>query len=108
MTDVTGFGLGGHLIELLRQSGVTAQLSVAPLPAYPTIDVLAQAGIVSTLLIENKRVASQLTGTAGMPAATLAVLFDPQTSGGLVAGVPAANAAACREDLRRAGLHTSL
>ena len=101
MTDVTGFGLGGHLIEMLHQSGMTAKLFASVLPTYPTVTELAQRGIVSTLQPENAVIASQCAGMTDLPAATLAVLFDPQTSGGLLAGVPADNASACLDELWR-------
>ena len=101
MTDVTGFGLAGHLIEMLNQSHVAATLDLDRLPFYPTVTALARQGIASTLLTENTRMAG--AALAALPPEMLAVLFDPQTSGGLLAGMPAASAQACVEALRTQG-----
>jgi len=98
MTDVTGFGLIGHLGELLAASLAGAELDPAAVPFYPGALELAQAGISSTLLPENLALASLLRGAVDAPVRTL--LFDPQTSGGLLAGVPADRAAACVAALR--------
>lgn len=101
MTDVTGFGLIGHLGEMLAASGADAALDLAALPFYDGAQALARAGIASTLLPENLALAGLLRGEAD--AATRALLFDPQTSGGLLAGVPPECAEACVAALRAAG-----
>ena len=99
MTDVTGFGLAGHLGEMLAASGVAVQLDVEAIPAYPQARDLLAAGIASTLHPGNAAAAP-----AGFdPAVTDALLFDPQTAGGLLAGVPADRAEACLESLLAAG-----
>ena len=103
-TDVTGFGLAGHLVEMLQASRVSASLDLAAVPLYPGIAELAQTGIASTLLPENLAVVDRLRGPALDDPATLAILFDPQTAGGLLAGVPAGQADACLEALKLAGL----
>ena len=103
-TDVTGFGLAGHLIEMLDAVGMDAELNLTDVPTYPQAIALALAGIASTLLPENLALACRLSGVVPPPAATLNLLFDPQTSGGLVAGVPANRAQACIDDMKRAGM----
>lgn len=103
-TDVTGFGLAGHLIEMLDAAGMNAELNLTDVPTYPQVIALAKAGIASTLLPENLSLACRLRGDVLPSAATLAILFDPQTSGGLVAGVPAVHAQACIDDLKRNGI----
>ena len=103
-TDVTGFGLAGHLIEMLDAAGMDAELNLADVPTYPQAMALAEAGISSTLLPANLAFACRLGGEASQSAATLAMLFDPQTSGGLVAGVPADHAQACVDDMKRNGI----
>jgi len=99
-TDVTGFGLGGHLMEMLDASDATAHLWAERLPILPGARDLAGQGIRSTLAPDN---------LATLPASLLAspivdLLVDPQTSGGLLAGVPAQHAEACLAALRAAGL----
>ena len=91
-TDVTGFGLAGHLMEMLQASSVGAVLWTDAVPALPGARELAAQGVESTLAPQNRRV---LAGSATGPVSAL--LFDPQTSGGLLAGVPAGKAEACRD-----------
>ncbi len=99
-TDVTGFGLAGHLGEMLDASGVAATLDRAALPVLDAAADLFSAGIESTLQPGNVRVARPLLGGA---AAADPILFDPQTAGGLLASVPADKADDCLLQLRAAG-----
>jgi selenide,water dikinase len=92
-TDVTGFGLAGHLIEMLDASGAAARVDFGRVPTYPTAFQLGRSGIASTLLPENLARMDRIAGIESTDAASLAVLFDPQTSGGLLAGVPEDRAA---------------
>jgi selenide,water dikinase len=101
MTDVTGFGLVGHLGEMLAASSVDAALDLTTLPLYDGALALARAGIASTLLPENLALSRLVCGETD--AATRAVLFDPQTSGGLLAGIPPERADTCIAALRAAG-----
>jgi len=98
-TDVTGFGLTGHLLEMLRASGVGAVLWPDQLPALPGAVELAAHGVASTLAPENRRL---LPGLENTPRAAL--LFDPQTSGGLLAGIAGDCAEACVAALRSQGI----
>jgi selenide, water dikinase len=100
MTDVTGFGLIGHLGEMLVASGADATLDLASIPLYEGAFTLAREGVTSTLLPENLAL-GYLRGEFDAP--TRAVLFDPQTSGGLLAGIPADSAAECVAELRANG-----
>jgi selenide,water dikinase len=101
MTDVSGFGLCGHLGEMLAASGADAELDLAAIPLYGGVRALTRQGIASTLLPENLALARLLRSERD--AATNAILFDPQTCGGLLAGVPGERAAACVAALRTAG-----
>jgi selenide, water dikinase len=101
MTDVSGFGLVGHLGEMLAASGVSAELDPSAIRCYDGALDLARAGIASSLLPENLALASLLRGE--VDAALRLLLFDPQTSGGLLAGVPADRAAACATALHASG-----
>jgi len=98
-TDVTGFGLAGHLMEMLRPSAMAAVVVPERIIALPGALELAARGIESTLAPENRRV---LPGAGPDPASAL--LFDPQTSGGLLAGIPEARLDACLQALADAGL----
>lgn len=86
MTDVTGFGLAGHLVGLLEASGVAATLDLAAVPVYPGAEALAAAGHGSSLLPAN---IAALAGRISAPQDPRAdLLHDPQTAGGLLAAVP--------------------
>ena len=97
-TDVTGFGLAGHLQEMLRASKVDAELWADELPVLAAVRDLMAKGFASTLEPAN-RAASALASTGGDDP----LLFDPQTAGGLLAGVPHKRSAACLEALVQAG-----
>ncbi len=90
MTDVTGFGLAGHLLEICTASGVAARLRLADVPMLAGAVAASAAGYASTLAPANRAAcAGRMTGAEG---AAAALLFDPQTAGGLLAAVPAAEA----------------
>jgi selenide,water dikinase len=92
VTDVTGFGLLGHLLEVCRGSGVAAEIRFAELPLFEDTLALAEAGHVTGASARNwASHGAEEALPAGFPAARRAVLTDPQTSGGLlVACAPAA------------------
>ena len=101
-TDVTGFGLLGHLVELLRASGADAELDLAALPRLQGADALLARGIRSSLHEANAAFGAALDGLdPGDPRAAL--LYDPQTSGGLLASVPDERADECASALAAAG-----
>jgi selenide, water dikinase len=88
MTDVTGFGLAGHLLEILQASHCAATLSLAKIPLLPGALALAAAGHGSSLAPANRAAVAPFMQGGG--SSTAALLFDPQTAGGLLAAVPAA------------------
>ncbi len=101
-TDVTGFGLLGHLLEMLRASGMDATLDPEAIPALDGALPLFAQDIASSLHADNAAALSALDDAAAAgPAAAL--LIDPQTAGGLLAGVPAAEAASCLAQLTDLG-----
>jgi selenide,water dikinase len=100
-SDITGFGLAGHLIEMLDASGVDVRLVLDALPTLDgALDLLA-LGLASTLAPANRRAAEGMMGEAR--GARFELLFDPQTAGGLIAGVGHEHAAACVAALKQAG-----
>lgn len=103
-TDVTGFGLLGHLVEMTEASGVQAELDLAALPLLEGAEDTVAMGILSSLQPANLRLERALqtpTEVASHPRYPL--LFDPQTAGGLLASVPAGQADACVGALRASG-----
>ena len=101
MTDVSGFGLIGHLGEMLTASDVAAELDLSATPTYRGVLDLARTGAASTLLPENLELLRLTHGEIDDP--TKAILFDPQTSGGLLAGISADQSADCLAKLRSVG-----
>ncbi|MGI3776049.1 MAG: selenide, water dikinase SelD [Janthinobacterium lividum] len=100
-TDVTGFGLAGHLGEMLRASGVDAEVWLGAVPVLEGALETAGAGLLSSLHAGNERLGA--AGVRGGGGVRRALLFDPQTSGGLLAGVAAERAEACVAALRLGG-----
>ena len=103
-TDVTGFGLLGHLLEMARASDVDARLT---LPAAPILagarETVAQ-GLLSSLHPHNERLGRAVVNAGEAAAAPIyPIVFDPQTAGGLLASVPPDRAAPCLRALRSLG-----
>jgi selenide,water dikinase len=88
VTDVTGFGLAGHLLEMLRASGHSATLQLDSIPLYDGATELIGQGIESTLAAANGDVKTWIDVEPNLEKvaeqAAFKVLFDPQTSGGLL------------------------
>jgi len=103
-TDVTGFGLAGHLHEMARASQAAVELRLDSLPLYAGAAELAAAGIHSSLQPQNIRIRHAIDDPQGLSAhAAYPLLFDPQTAGGLLASVDAARADDCLGALRQLG-----
>jgi selenide,water dikinase len=103
-TDLTGFGLLGHLVEMTRPSGVDAEIDLGALPVLPGAEECVAAGIASSLQPANIRLRRALRNQADYVShPRYPLLFDPQTAGGLLAGVPSDRAAACIERLHQLG-----
>ncbi len=113
LTDVTGFGLAGHLLEILRASECSAELDLAAIPLLPGVAAQVRAGVESTLAPANRIAEAAIEAlpdsspsrSSGPLRETpaYAALFDPQTSGGLLIAVPESDAMAIRDRLREGG-----
>jgi selenide,water dikinase len=103
-TDLTGFGLMGHTVEMARPSGVQVVLDVNALPLLDGALDCVQQGLLSSLHSANAR-QQHVVQNAGeaMAHARWPLLVDPQTAGGLLASVPAAQATACLAALQAQG-----
>jgi len=108
-TDITGFGLLGHAAEMVRASGTRFVIDARALPALPGALEVARAGIETGGAGHNRRaVADLLELEPGLDPAVVALAFDPQTSGGLLAAVAEASLAPVLADLRTAGLEPAV
>jgi selenide,water dikinase len=104
-TDVTGFGLLGHSLEMARGAGARFVFDAASLPALDGALELATAGVETGGAAHNRRfVAPSLTIGDGVTPEFVTLAHDPQTSGGLLAAVPAGQVAAVEAALDGAGV----
>lgn len=92
VTDVTGFGLAGHAWEMARGSGVTVEIEVERLPELPSARELAARGFVTGGSRSNRAYVGAGLEDRGVTAEDMALVLDPQTSGGLLVSLPRADA----------------
>ena len=92
VTDVTGFGLAGHAWEMARGSGVVIEIEAALMPELPGARDLAAAGYVTGGSRSNRAYVGAGLVAEGASETDLALALDPQTSGGLLIALPAADA----------------
>ncbi|MBD1203271.1 MAG: selenide, water dikinase SelD [Rhodobacteraceae bacterium] len=86
MTDITGFGLAGHLLEMMEASHTAATIDLAALPLLAGAEALAAQGIASSIAPANRAATAGRLTAPNTPRAAL--LFDPQTAGPLLAALP--------------------
>ncbi len=104
MTDVTGFGLLGHLLGVCRGSGLHAHVDLDGVPLLPGVRGLAAAGHVTGASARNWAAYGEaITFADGVPPTAQALLTDPQTSGGLLVSCAPAAVAAVLEEFARHG-----
>lgn len=93
-TDITGFGLLGHLHEMLLSSGVSAELNFQKIPLYPSVKDMAAMGMIPAGAYRNLdyiKAHVSWQGRFDQKDDALIILADPQTSGGLLVALPEAN-----------------
>ena len=104
LTDVTGFGLAGHLLEITRASKLSARLEWARIPLLPGVSELAQSGHITGASLRNwESYGSEINLPVGMSDWQQAVLSDPQTSGGLLVSCTAESRGAVLEIFNQHG-----
>jgi selenide,water dikinase len=99
VTDVTGFGLLGHVHELADRSGVRVELDAEALPFFPGARELAAAGIRTGGDRRNRDFAAPHVAAEGVAEDVLALAYDPQTSGGFLVSLPAEKALVVQAEL---------
>ncbi|MBI3750867.1 MAG: selenide, water dikinase SelD [Chloroflexi bacterium] len=104
-TDVTGFGLLGHGLEMARASSARLVFEAGALPALAGALDLARGGLETTGAGHNRRfVASSLTLGPDVPPELVVLAHDPQTSGGLLASIPRSELDSIEGDLAATGV----
>ncbi|MFT7558539.1 MAG: selenide,water dikinase [Flavobacteriales bacterium] len=108
-TDVTGFGLLGHLVEMLKGNNVGAIIEMDNVKALAGVIDIMRAGIFSSLQVKNVRLRRSIFNShAYIDHPKYPLLFDPQTCGGLLASVDSDNVQACISELKKEGYHQSV
>jgi selenide, water dikinase len=107
VTDVTGFGLLGHAHETAERSGVRIRLRAGELPALQGALEAAQAGVRTGGDPRNRDFAAPHVSSEGVSDDLLALAYDAQTAGGLLATLPAEKALSLEAEFERAGLFLS-
>ena len=103
-TDVTGFGLAGHLFEMARASGVGVALKLSAVPLLDGARETVTEGILSSLHSHNVRLQRKIVNIESVEKQPFyPVIFDPQTAGGLLASVPVEQSELCLRELRTLG-----
>lgn len=104
-TDITGFGLVGHVGEMVAGSGVAARLSAARLPYFASAAEYAAMGLLPAGLHRNREYCAPLTvEQEGVPLEIADLLYDPQTSGGLLIALAEPDSESLLQALHEAGI----
>ncbi len=104
-TDVTGFGLLGHAAEMIEGTDVGMVIDSAAVPFFPEARELAEMGMIPAGLYRNREFRNNMVEMAqGVPQYLADILFDPQTSGGLLISVPEQRASGLLDQMHKEGV----
>lgn len=107
-TDVTGFGLGGHLLEMARGSHVEIAVYADKIPIIPEAKEYALMGLIPAGSYATRHFCEHMVEIKpGVETVLLDLIFDPQTSGGLVISIGADEGEACLEELKHEGVRSA-
>jgi len=104
-TDVTGFGLLGHAVEMIEGTNVGMVINSAAAPFFPEVRGLAEMGMIPGGLHRNRDFRKNIVDIAeDVPQYLADILFDPQTSGGLLISLPESKAAELLDKMHKEGV----
>lgn len=107
-TDVTGFGLMGHSLEMAQGSGVTIHINTEALPYHQEAYEMADMGLVPAGAYRNRDYAESSVDVRGKVSRPVQdICYDPQTSGGLYCALPREEAYSCLWKLQKAGIEAA-
>lgn len=104
VTDITGFGLGGHAFEMAKGSSVTLEIDLAQVPVLAEALDMYERGVSTGVNQMNRQLIQDSTDFGTVSGAHQELLVDPQTSGGLLVALPATQGEAAVAALREAGV----
>ncbi len=108
-TDITGFGLMGHAYEMADGSGVSMYISVSSIPYYKETAELAAMGLVPEGAYKNRKYTEgNWQKLTDVPLDLEDILFDPQTSGGLLISLPTEQAEECLARMQAEGIDAAI
>jgi selenide,water dikinase len=108
-TDITGFGLAGHLLEMARGSRKTIRLTTAAIPLLPQAVEYASMGLIPAGAYNNRKFCeNSIRIDDAVSQTTSDLLFDPQTSGGLLIALPERQARECLHVMQNEGIAAAL
>jgi selenide,water dikinase len=102
-TDITGFGLLGHTCEMVENSGVAVEIFSDKVPFIPETIEFARMGLVPEGMYANQEFRMDMVKSNNTDEDLISILYDPQTSGGLIISVSAEKAEALLENIRQGG-----
>jgi len=102
-TDITGYGLAGHLVQMCRGSGVSAEIDLARLPVFAAVADLIEQEVLPGAVERNEEYAGAWVRADEESARDVVVMYDPQTSGGLLVSLPECAAHHMVDELRARG-----
>lgn len=106
-TDVTGFGLAGHCIEMAEGSHVTIRIQASALPVQTEARDYARMGLIPEGAYKNRQFAGTRVDVSQAEESLQDIFFDPQTSGGLLVSVAPDTASQILHDMEQAGMETA-
>ena len=107
-TDITGFGLLGHLAEMAETSGLSAEINAQAVPIIPEAREFAHMGLIPEGMYANWEFRAPMVDAEGIDEDTMAILYDPQTSGGLLIAVAPEKEEAMTTELKRLGVEAAV
>ncbi len=104
-TDITGFGLAGHLAEMVSGSGAGMLIDSKALPVFPEALEFASMGLIPAGAYKNRKFRESMVSiSSDVPLALADIIFDPQTSGGLAISVDESHADKLLNTLHEKGI----
>lgn len=106
-TDITGYGLAGHGLEMARASNVTFVIDSAKIPIFDEADSMYKSGFTTGVNASNREMVEQDCDVSKLSPTLQELVVDPQTNGGLLVSVPGEQADMIIKQLTSAGIETS-